>query len=263
VYRDIGWVTGIRMWCTAAAKRRYRDDVRGRSNWPDFSRFWKIIDDHRVTIFYTAPTAIRPSSSGATSTSKSTLGLAASARHRRRTYQPELDVVSREDRSQPLPHRRYLVANETGHPDRAHSRRRAHKPARPRGPFRIQPEWSTRRAAVACWPWRPAHRAQPWPSMARTIYGDPERYQKTYWSDIEAVLTATGTPGRRRLLLADGPRGRCDQRKWHRLGTMEVESALVAHPSGRGCRRGPPRRLKGQASPPLSRWKAERAPAKS
>ena len=31
----------------------------GAPNWPDFSRFWKIVDDHRVTIFYTAPTAIR------------------------------------------------------------------------------------------------------------------------------------------------------------------------------------------------------------
>ena len=31
----------------------------GAPNWPDFSRFWKIIDDHKVSIFYTAPTAIR------------------------------------------------------------------------------------------------------------------------------------------------------------------------------------------------------------
>ncbi|MDG2305378.1 MAG: acetate--CoA ligase [Candidatus Binatia bacterium] len=72
---------------------------------------------------------------------------------------------------------------------------------------------------------------KPWPSMLRTIYGDDDRYVKTYWSDL---------PGN--YFTGDG--ARCDEDGYfwimgriddvvnvsgHRLGTMEVESALVAH----------------------------------
>jgi acetyl-CoA synthetase len=57
---DIGWVTGHSYVVygplqNGATVLMYE----GAPNWPDFSRFWKIIDDHKVTIFYTAPTAIR------------------------------------------------------------------------------------------------------------------------------------------------------------------------------------------------------------
>jgi acetyl-CoA synthetase len=72
---------------------------------------------------------------------------------------------------------------------------------------------------------------QPWPGMLRGIYGDPDRYVKTYWSEIEGVY-----------FTGDG--ARCDENGYywlmgrvddvinvagHRLGTMEVESALVSH----------------------------------
>jgi acetyl-CoA synthetase len=73
---------------------------------------------------------------------------------------------------------------------------------------------------------------KPWPSMARTIWGDPERYQKTYWSDVPGCYF-TGDGARKD---ADGYywlMGRVDDVlnvSGHRLGTMEVESALVAHP---------------------------------
>src|SRR5580692_5418520 len=57
---DIGWVTGHSYVVygplqNGATVLMYE----GAPNWPDFSRFWKIVDDHRVTVFYTAPTAIR------------------------------------------------------------------------------------------------------------------------------------------------------------------------------------------------------------
>ncbi len=57
---DIGWVTGHSYMVygpmqNGATVLMYE----GAPNWPDFSRFWKIVDDHKVTIFYTAPTAIR------------------------------------------------------------------------------------------------------------------------------------------------------------------------------------------------------------
>jgi acetyl-CoA synthetase len=73
---------------------------------------------------------------------------------------------------------------------------------------------------------------KPWPSMLRTIYGDPARYQEQYWSQI---------PGS--YFTGDGARQDQDGYIWvmgrvddvinvsgHRLSTMEVESALVAHP---------------------------------
>ena len=72
---------------------------------------------------------------------------------------------------------------------------------------------------------------RPWPSMMRTIYGDPERFKRQYWSDIEGVYF-TGDGARRD---EDGYfwiMGRIDDVinvSGHRIGTMEVESALVSH----------------------------------
>jgi len=40
---------------------------------------------------------------------------------------------------------------------------------------------------------------KPWPSMARTVYGDPERYQKTYWSDVEGSYFTGTAPARMRM----------------------------------------------------------------
>jgi acetyl-CoA synthetase len=72
---------------------------------------------------------------------------------------------------------------------------------------------------------------RPWPSMMRTIYGDPERYKRLYWSEIPGVYF-TGDGARRD---EDGYfwiMGRIDDVinvSGHRIGTMEVESALVSH----------------------------------
>ncbi len=91
---------------------------------------------------------------------------------------------------------------------------------------------------------------KPWPSMARTVYGDPERYRKTYWSDVPGCYF-TGDGARQD---ADGYfwlMGRVDDVinvSGHRLGTMEVESALVAHPKvAEAAVVGRPDELKGQA----------------
>jgi acetyl-CoA synthetase len=73
---------------------------------------------------------------------------------------------------------------------------------------------------------------QPWPAMLRTIYGDPKRYQDQYWSQLPGMYF-TGDGARKD---ADGYfwiMGRIDDVinvSGHRLSTMEVESALVAHP---------------------------------
>jgi acetyl-CoA synthetase len=90
---------------------------------------------------------------------------------------------------------------------------------------------------------------KPWPSMLRGIFNDPERYQKQYWSDIPGVYF-TGDGARRD---ADGYfwiMGRIDDVinvSGHRLGTAEVESALVSHPSvAEAACVGMPHELKGQ-----------------
>jgi acetyl-CoA synthetase len=90
---------------------------------------------------------------------------------------------------------------------------------------------------------------KPWPSMLRGIYGDPERYKEAYWSQI---------PGS--YFTGDGARQDEDGYIWvmgrvddvinvsgHRLSTMEVESALVAHPKvAEAAVVGRPDEIKGQ-----------------
>jgi acetyl-CoA synthetase len=91
---------------------------------------------------------------------------------------------------------------------------------------------------------------KPWPSMLRTLYGDPERYEKSYFSDFPGIYF-TGDGARRD---ADGYywiMGRVDDVinvSGHRLGTMEVESALVSHTQvAEAAVVGRPDDLKGQA----------------
>src|SRR5213075_1307910 len=90
---------------------------------------------------------------------------------------------------------------------------------------------------------------RPWPSMLRTIYGDPERYKKQYFSEIPDVYF-TGDGARRD---EDGYfwiMGRIDDVinvSGHRIGTMEVESSLVSHPTvAEAAVVGRPDEFKGQ-----------------
>lgn len=92
--------------------------------------------------------------------------------------------------------------------------------------------------------------SKPWPSMARTIWGDHERFVKTYFSEIPGIY-----------FTGDGARCDADGCYWlmgrvddvinvsgHRLGTMEIESALVAHSKvAEAAVVGRPDELKGQA----------------
>jgi len=91
---------------------------------------------------------------------------------------------------------------------------------------------------------------RPWPSMLRTIFGDHDRYVQTYWSEIPGCYFA-----------GDGARQDNDGYFWimgriddvlnvagHRLGTMEVESALVAHPRvAEAAVVGKPHEIKGES----------------
>ena len=240
---DIGWVTGHSYVVygplqNGATVLMYE----GAPNYPDFSRFWKIIDDHKVTIFYTAPTAIRAFMKwGDQHVEKHKLDSLRLLGTVGEPINPEAWMWYREK----IGHNRCPIVDtwwqtETGAimiaplPGAVPT-----KPGSATRPFfGIQPEVVTKPDAEGNFHAVPAGSGgllvirKPWPSMARTVYGDPERYQKTYWSDVPGCYF-TGDGARKD---ADGYfwlMGRVDDVinvSGHRLGTMEVESALVAHP---------------------------------
>jgi acetyl-CoA synthetase len=258
---DIGWVTGHSYVVygplqNGATVLMYE----GAPNFPDFSRFWKIIDDHNVTIFYTAPTAIRAFIKwGDQFIDKFKLDSLRLLGTVGEPINPEAWMWYREK----IGHNRCPIVDtwwqtETGAmmitpvPGAI-----ATKPGSATRPFfGIQAEVVTRPDADGNFHQVPKGSGgllvirKPWPSMARTIYGDPERYKKTYWSDVPGCYF-TGDGARQD---ADGYfwlMGRVDDVinvSGHRLGTMEVESALVAHPKvAEAAVVGRPDDLKGQA----------------
>ncbi len=258
---DIGWVTGHSYVVygplqNGATVLMYE----GAPNWPDFSRFWKIIDDHKVTIFYTAPTAIRAFMKwGDQHVEKFKLDSLRLLGTVGEPINPEAWMWYREK----IGRNRCPIVDtwwqtETGSimiaplPGAVPT-----KPGSATRPFfGIQPEVITKPDAEGNFHAVPAGSGgllivrKPWPSMARTVYGDPERYQRTYWSDVPGCYF-TGDGARQD---ADGYfwlMGRVDDVinvSGHRLGTMEVESALVAHPKvAEAAVVGRPDELKGQA----------------
>ena len=192
---DIGWVTGHSYVVygplqNGATVLMYE----GAPNFPDFSRFWKIVDDHRVTIFYTAPTAIRAFIKwGNEFVDKFKLDSLRLLGTVGEPINPEAWMWYREK----IGHNRCPIVDtwwqtETGAimiapiPGAVPT-----KPGSATRPFfGIQPEVVTKPDANGHFETVPAGSGgllvirKPWPSMARTIYGDPERYQKTYWSDV-------------------------------------------------------------------------------
>jgi acetyl-CoA synthetase len=92
---------------------------------------------------------------------------------------------------------------------------------------------------------------RPWPAMLRSIYGDPERYVKQYWSRWTPEVYFTGDGAKRDKEGYFWLLGRVDDVlnvAGHRIGTMEVESALVDHPRvAEAAVVGRPHEIKGQA----------------
>ena len=253
---DIGWVTGHSYVVygplqNGATVMMYE----GAPNWPENDRFWKIIDAHKVTIFYTAPTAIRAFIKwGDHHVRKHSLASLRLLGTVGEPINPEAWMwYHREIGKERCPIVDTFWQTETGSimiapiPGAVPT-----KPGSATRPFfGIVPEVVTKEG-------NPVPRGQggllvfrkPWPSMARTIYGDPERYQTAYFSDLPGTYV-TG----------DGARCDIDGYYWlmgrvddvinvsgHRLGTMEIESALVAHPTvAEAAVVGRPDELKGQA----------------
>ena len=253
---DCGWVTGHSyvvygpLQCGATVLM-----YEGAPNFPENDRFWKIIDEHKVTVFYTAPTAIRAfikwGDEWVRKHSLASLRLLGTVGE---PINPEAWMwYHREIGKERCPIVDTWWQTETGAimispiPGAV-----ATKPGSATRPFfGIVPEVVTREGeAVPLGQGGLLVIRKPWPSMARTVWGDAERYKQTYFSDI---------PGS--YFTGDGARWDADGYYWlmgrvddvinvsgHRLGTMEIESALVAHPKvAEAAVVGRPDELKGQA----------------
>ena len=128
---DCGWVTGHSYvvygpLSAGATVVMYE----GAPNYPDESRFWQIIEKYKVSIFYTAPTAIRAFIKwGDHHVAKHDLSSLRLLGHRGRRHQPRsLDVVPPRDRPRAMPDRRHVVADRNGrHHDEPAARRHRHQ----------------------------------------------------------------------------------------------------------------------------------------
>jgi acetyl-CoA synthetase len=253
---DIGWVTG-HSYIVYGPMQNGASVVmyEGAPNTPDFGRFWQIVENHKVNILYTAPTAIRTfikwGEQWPLKYDLSSLRLLGSVGE---PINPEAwmwyhKVIGKER----CPVVDTWWQTETGGilispiPGAVPT-----KPGSATLPFPgIVPDIQTRAGeSVGDNQGGFLVITRPWPGMLRTIYGNPERFQKQYWSDIKGCYF-TGDGARRD---EDGYfwlMGRVDDVinvSGHRLGTMEVESALVSHPAvAEAACVGRPDELKGQA----------------
>ncbi|HEY6433962.1 MAG TPA: acetate--CoA ligase, partial [Acetobacteraceae bacterium] len=252
---DVGWVTGhTYIVYGPLANGATTLMFEGIPNYPDSSRFWQVVDKHKVNIFYTAPTAIRAlmrdGEAPVKKTSRRSLRILGTVGE---PINPEAwlwyDRVVGEHRcpivdtwwqtetggimisplpgatalkpgsaTLPLPGVRPLIVDADGH------------------------ELHGACEGNLCM-------ADAWPGLMRTVFGDHERFVQTYFSTYKN-LYFTGDGARRD---ADGYywiTGRVDDVinvSGHRMGTAEVESALVAHPKvAEAAVVGFPHDLKGQ-----------------
>jgi acetyl-CoA synthetase len=235
---DVGWVTGHSYIVYGPlANGAVTLMFEGVPNYPDTSRFWQVVDKHKVNIFYTAPTAIRALMQGGDEpvkkTSRKSLRVLGSVGE---PINPEAwrwyhEVVG--DKRCPIVDTWWQT--ETGGilitplPGAT-----ALKPGSATLPFfGIQPQLCHHDGAVIegagvgnlCM-------ADSWPGQMRTVFGDHQRFIDTYFSQFAG-----------RYFSGDGCRRDEDGYYWitgrvddvlnvsgHRLGTAEIESALVAHP---------------------------------
>jgi acetyl-CoA synthetase len=252
---DVGWVTGhTYIVYGPLANGATTLMFEGIPNYPDSSRFWQVVDKHQVNIFYTAPTAIRAlmrdGEAPVQKTSRKSLRILGTVgepinpeawlwyhrvvgEHRCPIVDtwwqtetggimisplPGATALKPGSATRPLPGVRPIIVDADGH--------ELHGPCE--GNLCI---------------------AEAWPGMMRTVFGDHQRFVQTYFSTFKG-LYFTGDGARRD---ADGYywiTGRVDDVinvAGHRMGTAEVESALVAHPKvAEAAVVGFPHDLKGQ-----------------
>jgi len=253
---DIGWVTGHSYvvygpLANGATVLMYE----GAPDWPQKDRFWSLIEQHGVTVFYTAPTAIRAFMRWGTEFplkhDLSSLRLLGSVGE---PINPEAWVwYYKFIGGERCPVVDTWWQTETGAimitplPGVT-----TLKPGSATRPFPgISAEIRTESGEIVDVGGGLLALTRPWPSMLRGIYGDPDRYERQYWNKWGSGVYVTGDGAKRD---ADGYfwlLGRVDDVinvAGHRLGTMEIESALVDHPAvAEAAVVGRAHEIKGQA----------------
>ena len=252
---DVGWVTGHSYIVYAPlANGATQVMFEGVPNWPDPSRFWQVIDKYQVEIFYTAPTALRAlmheGDEWVTRTSRSSLRLLGTVGepinpeawlwYHRVVGERRCPIVDTWWQTEtggmmisPLPGATPLKPGS------------ATKPL-----FGVRPELLDGEGKVIDGAGEGSLViADSWPGQMRGVWGDPKRFFDTYFTHY-AGKYFTGDGCRRD---ADGYywiTGRIDDVinvSGHRMGTAEVESALVAHPHvAEAAVVGMPHAIKGQ-----------------
>jgi acetyl-CoA synthetase len=253
---DVGWVTGhsymvygpLAMGATTLM-------YEGAPNWPENDRFWRIIEDYGVTVFYTAPTAIRAfmkwGDQWVTKHNLSSLRLLGTVGE---VINPEAWMWYHRT----IGGGRCPIVDTWWQTETGGIMITPIPGATPTKPGTATLPFFGVDAAIVDDKGKELGANQggklvirkPWPGMLRGIWGDKARYKQTYWSEFKGMYFA-----------GDGARRDKDGYFWivgriddvlnvagHRLGTSEVESALVSHPSvAEAAVVGKPDELKGQA----------------
>ena len=252
---DVGWVTGHSYIVYGPlANGAITLMFEGVPNYPDASRFWQVVDKHRVNIFYTAPTALRAlmreGDAPLKSTSRNSLRLLGSVGE-------PINPEAWEWYFEAVGEKRCPIVDTWWQTET--------------GGIMISPLVGTRRIKPGC-ATQPMFGVQPvllddkgkliegagsgmlaikasWPAQIRSVYGDHQRMIDTYFKPLPGYYF-TGDGARRD---ADGDlwiTGRIDDVinvSGHRIGTAEVESALVLHDAiAEAAVVGYPHDLKGQ-----------------
>jgi acetyl-CoA synthetase len=255
---DVGWITGhsyVAYGPLAAGATVVL--YEGAPTTPDGGRFWKICQTHGVTIFYTAPTAIR---------ALMKLGDELPAKYdlsRLRLLGSVGEPINPEAwmwYSRVIGHERCPIVDtwwqtETG--AIMISPRPGVTPTKPGSCTKPLPGIA---ADIVDDHGKPVTRpdgggylviTKPWPSMLRTIWRDNDRYLTAYWEKFNNRYYVAGDSARRDKDGYFWIMGRIDDVlnvAGHRLGTMEIESALVAHPRvAEAAVVGKPHEIKGES----------------
>jgi acetyl-CoA synthetase len=253
---DIGWVTGHSYIVYGPLQNGATSLMyEGAPNFPEPDRFWSIIDRHKVNIFYTAPTAIR---------TFMRFGVEWPGKHPMKSLRLLGTVGEPINPEAWMWYREHIGRDRCPIVDTWWQTETGMIMIAPLpGATPLKPGSATRplpgvaadvvtREGGAVGPGEGGFLVlkRPWPAMLRTIYGDPKRYEDQYWSQLPGMYF-TGDGARKD---ADGYfwiMGRIDDVinvAGHRLSTMEVESALVAHPKvAEAAVVARPDELKGQA----------------
>src|SRR5579885_1368579 len=242
---DIGWVTGHSYVVYGILQNGVTTVMyEGAPNFPDQDRFWKIIDDHKVTVFYTAPTAIRAFIKwGDEHVQKHKLNSLRLLGTVGEPINPEAWIWYREV----IGHNRCPIVDTWWQTET--------------GMMMISPlpGITATKPGSATFP-LPGVGAdivddagnsvplggagylvlnQPWPAMLRTLYKDHERFKEVYWSRFSK-------PDQNKWVYFAGDGAKRDEEGYfwllgrvddvmnvsgHRISTLEVESALVDHPA--------------------------------